>query len=91
LNDIFELYTNLPEGGNNLKVTGGIVAVTGKFEWLSDSSRIVLMGEDIIFPNPSLSNRSELYSVLPTGSAGILKISGPMIPNGSVRSFELAP
>ena len=91
--DVFELYTSLPGGGGNVKVSGSLAAggdVMSDFAWAPDSSRIAFRSDK------EVDETFELYAAFPTG-APTYQLSGSLVSGGDVqlsfvhRSFEWAP
>ena len=89
---IIELYTSLPATAvGNVKVNGTLVAgrslrLTDSFAWAPNSSRIAYVADQ------DTNDRAELYTSLPTGAAGNIKISGPTSVSAlGVQTFAWAP
>ncbi|MEE9533390.1 MAG: hypothetical protein V3W06_03145 [Acidimicrobiia bacterium] len=87
--EVDELYTSLPGGGGNVKVSGPMVAggdaganTLGPelFRWAPDSSRIAYIADQ------DTDGVRELYSSLP-GGGGNVKVSGPLVAGGDVSFF----
>jgi Tol biopolymer transport system component len=84
--NIFELYSSLPDGSVNDKLSG-LLTPGGRvvaFEWAPDTSRIAYIADQ------DTDNVFELFSSQPDGS-GNGNISGPLVPNGNVSAFEYQP
>jgi hypothetical protein len=85
--NLFELYSALPDGSVNDKVSGPL-QINGRvfeFAWAPDSSRIAYRADQ------EFDFVDELFSSQPDGS-GNGKISGTITPlNGSVLNFEYEP
>ena len=85
--DRIELYTNLAEGGDNLKVSGSLPR-GGKveaFEWSPDSSLIAYRADQNNF------DEFELFTTPPTEQDPV-KVSGSFVPNnGDVTEFSWSP
>jgi Tol biopolymer transport system component len=83
----FELYTNLAEGGDNVKVSdslppGGMVDA---FEWSPDSNLIAYTADQ------NNLGEFELFTTPPTESNPV-RVSGNVLPNnGDVTEFSWAP
>ena len=77
--NVFELYTVLPDGTGNVKVSGTMVANgdVNKFAWAPNSSRLVYWADQ------DTDNVFELYTVLPDGT-GNVKVSGTLVSGGDV-------
>ena len=91
--DVFELYSSLPGGGGNIKLSGSLVAggdVSPDYSWSPDSTRIAFRADK------DTDEMFELYAVVPTGGA-TYKLSGTLVAGGTVqasfgqRSFAWAP
>ena len=79
-----ELYTSLPDGSNNVKVNGTLVAsgdVEG-FRWAPDSSRIVY------YADQDTNGTDEIYTSEPDGSNNV-KVNGTLVASGDVEEFPL--
>lgn len=91
--NVFELWTSLPDGGGNVKVSGALVAggdVSADYAWCPDSSLIAFRADK------ETDETFELYAVPPDGGATV-KLSGTQVAGGDVgisagwRSYEWAP
>ena len=82
-NGRIELYTNLAEGDENLKVSGG--GTVNAFEWSPDSSLIAYRADQNNF------DEFELFTTPPTEQDPV-KVSGSFVPNnGDVTEFSWSP
>ncbi len=83
----FELYTNLAEGGDNLKVSGSL-PLGGKvqaFEWSPDSELLAYTADQ------NNLGEFELFTTPPTEQDPV-KVSGNVFPNnGDVTEFSWSP
>jgi len=85
--NVFELYSSLPNGSVNDKVSGPLIpgGRVFSFKWAPDTSRIAYRADQ------NTDNVFELYSSLPDGS-GNGNISGPIVLGGVVSAeFEYVP
>ncbi len=79
--DLFELYTNRAEGGDNIKVSGG--GLVKAFEWSPDNSYIAYTAAD-----QDNLEESELFTTPPTESEPV-KVSETVSQNkGGVTEFS---
>ena len=85
---VFELYSSLAAGGDNVTVSGTLVAggnVQSDFQWSPDSSRLAYRADQ------TTNKVDELYSSLADG-AGKVKVSGPLVSaNSDVVDFQWSP
>ncbi len=79
--NVYEVYTSLPDGSGNVKVSGPMAAggfgAAGVPLWSPDSSRLAYRAAQ---DSPTLQ---ELYAASPTGGPTV-KLNGPVIAGGSV-------
>jgi hypothetical protein len=83
---VFELFTSRPDGSNNVRVSGPLVAggnVQSNFAWAPDSSRIAYQATQ--FSN----NVFELFTSRPDGSNNV-RVSGPMVAGSFGVLFNFA-
>ncbi len=84
---MFEIYTVLPDGTGNTKVSGTLAAdgdVQFISPWAPDSSRIAYRADQ------DTDNVNELYMSTADGVANA-KISGTLVAGGNVTSFAMSP
>ena len=80
-NNVFELFTSLPNGTGNVRVSGALVAGGGvefNFLWAPDSSRIAYAADQ------TTNDVRELFTVVPDGSAAPVQVSGALVGGGDV-------
>ena len=85
--DEFELYTNLPQGTNKLRISGpqGDSAEVENFAWAPNSRQIAYRA------NQNLSNAIDLFTALPGVSSSFQQISSGLEPGQEVAAFKWAP
>ena len=83
---IDELYSVLPDGSGNTKISGTLVdgGDVGFFSWSPDSSQLAYVADQ------DTDNRFELFIVKPDGTANV-KISGALTAGGNVGGFGWSP
>ena len=81
-NDKDELYTSLPDGSNNVKVSGTLVPSGDvmDFLWAPNSSRIAYRADQ------DTNNRNELYNSQPDGSNNV-KVNGAIGTGEGLSKF----
>ena len=86
-NDKNELYTSEPNGLNNVKVSGTLLASRDveDFRWAPDSSRIAYIA------NQDSDDTYELYTSYPTTPSGNVKVSGTLVSGGQLSDYGWAP
>jgi Tol biopolymer transport system component len=85
--DLFELYTNLPEGGNNLRISQriGLDRDVDQFAWAPDSQEIAYLA------NHNLLTAIDLYTALPDVASSGQQNSTGMTAGQEVISFKWSP
>jgi Tol biopolymer transport system component len=87
IEDLFELYTNLPGGGDNVRISQqiGLDRDVDEFAWAPNSQKIAYLA------NHNLLTAIDLYTALPdVSSSGQLNSSG-VASGQKVMSFEWSP
>lgn len=85
--DEFELYTNLPDGTNLLRISGllGNSSEVEEFAWAPNSLQIAFRS------NQGLVNAINLFSALPGVSSSSQQISSGLEPGQEVKAFKWSP
>ena len=85
--DEFELYTNLPDGTSNIRVSGpqGDSSEVKEFAWAPNSQQIAYRA------NQSLLTAIDLFTALPNVSASFQQNSSGLQPGQEVASFKWSP
>jgi hypothetical protein len=85
--DEFELYTNLPDGTNILKVSGpqGDSSEVVDFAWAPNSRQIAYRA------NQNLTTAIDLFTALPGVSSSFQQISSGLDPGQKVAAFKWSP
>ena len=85
--DEFELYTNLPQGTDNLRISGpqGDSADVKEFSWAPNSRQIAYRS------NQNLITAIDLFTALPGVSSSFQQISSGMEPGQEVTTFKWSP
>jgi Tol biopolymer transport system component len=85
--DEFELYTNLPDGTNNLRVSGlqGNSSQVQDFAWAPNSSLIAYRA------NQNLITAIDLFTALPNVSSSFQQNSSGLEPGQEVKAFKWSP
>jgi Tol biopolymer transport system component len=85
--DEFELYTNLPDGTNNLRVSGlqGNSSQVDNFAWAPNSRQIAYRA------NQNLITAIDLFTALPNVSSSFQQISSGLEPGQEVTAFKWSP
>lgn len=89
IDGVYELYTVLPDGGGQVKVSGSTASggsVDNFFKWSPNGSRLAYRSDE------QVANRQELYTVLADGS-GRVRVSVELGPGGNVlfNSYNWSP
>ncbi|MEJ2165075.1 MAG: hypothetical protein P8X90_06065, partial [Desulfobacterales bacterium] len=84
--DVFELFTNLPDGSDNVRVSGDLVAGgdVDAFVWSPQSDRIVYRADQ------SINDALELYTAFPS-YLGSQRITSGFDPGENTRQFGWSP
>ena len=82
--DEFELYTNLPDGTDNLRVSGvqGDSAQVEEFTWAPSSLRLGYRS------NQNIITAIDLFTTLPNRSSSFTQISSGLQPGQEVAAFK---
>ena len=85
--DEFELYTNLPDGTSNLRVSGlqGNSSQVDNFAWAPNSRQIAYRA------NQNLITAIDLFTALPGVSSSFQQISSGLEPGQEVTAFKWSP
>jgi len=85
--DEFELYTNLPDGTNNLRVSGpqGDSNEVKEFAWAPNSLKIAYRA------NQNLINAIDLFTALPDAGSSFQQNSSRLEPGQEVTAFKWSP
>jgi hypothetical protein len=88
--DVSELFTNLPRGGDNVKVSGDLTSDGDggdviDFAWAPDSALLAYSADQ------DTNNKFELYTSPPVSSTGNIKVSGTPMAGTGVSDFNWAP
>jgi len=85
--DEFELYTNLPDGTNILRVSGlqGDTSQVDEFAWAPNSLKIAYLA------NQNLVTAIDLFTALPNVSSSSQQISSGLEPGQEVAVFKWSP
>ncbi len=85
--DEFELYTNLPQGTNILRVSGpqGNSSQVDDFAWAPNSRQIAYRA------NQNLITAIDLFTALPGVSSSFQQISSGLAPGQKVTAFKWSP
>ena len=85
--DVFELYTSLPNGNSNLKISQPAEPDedVDEFSWAPDSQRIAFLA------NFNLSDAVDLFTALPNISSSDQQISSGVGSGQKVTSFKWSP
>ena len=85
--DEFELYTNLPQGTNILRVSGqqGDSSQVNDFAWAPNSRQIAYRA------NQNLLTAIDLFTALPNVSSSSQQISSGLEPGQEVTAFKWSP
>ena len=85
--DEFELYTNLPDGTNNLRISGpqGNSSQVDDFAWAPNSRQIAYRA------NQNLITAIDLFTALPNVSSSFQQISSGLEPGQEVTTFKWSP
>jgi Tol biopolymer transport system component len=85
--DEFELYTNLPDGTNNLRVSGpqGDSSEVKEFAWAPNSLKIAYRA------NQNLINAIDLFTALPNVISSFQQNSSGLEPGQEVTAFKWSP
>ena len=83
----FELYTNLPRGTNNLRISGpqGDSGQVENFAWAPNSQQIAYRA------NQNIVTAIDLFTALPGVSSSFQQISSGMEPGQGVTLFKWSP
>jgi Tol biopolymer transport system component len=83
----FELYTNIPRGTNNLRLSGpqGDSGQVENFAWASNSRQIAYRA------NQNIVTAIDLFTALPGVSSSFQQISSGMQPGQAVTLFKWSP
>ena len=85
--DEFELYTNLPDGTNILRVSGpqGDSGAVENFAWAPNSRQLAYRA------NQNLITAIDLFTALPNVSSSFQQISSGLQPGQEVAAFKWSP
>jgi Tol biopolymer transport system component len=85
--DLFELYTNLPEGGSNLRISQriGLDRDVDEFAWAPNSQKIAYLA------NHNLLTAIDLYTALPDVFSSGQQNSSGVAADQKVISFKWSP
>jgi hypothetical protein len=85
--DEFELYTNVPDGTDNLRISGpqGNSSQVENFAWAPNSRQIAYRA------NQNLITAIDLFAALPNVSSSFQQISSGLEPGQEVAAFKWSP